>query len=285
MPYCSDKAMKSPMDCYGLHSFTYPLSTHASSASSKYPFAHPHQTLRYLEPLVIRCMFNMFGWRLNTFENSKQPLPTISIPSPAIDVSASMIGCFIEDWTDWTLTNVDDEVKCYFNNTSAITMHATPTRNHQIPWSSDPIIIPIFLWPYDVYYTLYCYYNFDCSYFSEIMCVCVLFFIMFMHYHYHEYSSFYIYICIFCCIMYMFNMFRYNVLSCCLYKNRIIWIHDQVNTHETKTYYRHHAETKPNPIYSTYHSKINRSSPSNLVDIHLLRVIFQYHYHDYLVDY
>jgi hypothetical protein len=54
-----------------------------------------------------------------------------------------MIGCFIEDWTDWTLTNVDDEVKCYFNNTRAITMHAILCLcvsfirdNHQIPLSS-----------------------------------------------------------------------------------------------------------------------------------------------------
>ena len=149
-----------------------------------------------------------------------------------------MIGCFIEDWTDWTLTNVDDEVKCYFNNTSAITMLAIlclcvsfiRMYYHQIPLSSDPMIIPISLWPYDMYYTLYCYYDFYCSYFSDIMCVsyslsflCTTIIMNIIH-------SIYIYVCvcvcIFCCIMYMFNMFRYNVLSCCLYKNRITWIHN-----------------------------------------------------------
>jgi hypothetical protein len=106
-----------------------------------------------------------------------------------------MIGCFIEDWTDWTLTNVDDEVKCYFNNTRAITMHAILCLcvsfirdNHQIPLSSPspsgPMICIIRCIVIIISIVLFFFWNY----------VCFLFFIIFMHYHYHEYCSFlYIY--------------------------------------------------------------------------------------------
>ena len=251
MPYSSDKAMKffgvlwasqfhhvSPIQPDWGCMFRYAeMTSFHGIANASFPVTHASREFQVpicpstsdLEPLVIRCMFNMFGWRLNTFENWKQPFPTISIPSPTIDVSASMIGCFIEDWTDWTLTNVDDEVKCYFNNTRAITMHAILCLcvsfirdNHQIPLSSPSpsgpmiciircivIIISIVLFFFlklCVFLILYHFYALPLSW--------ILFILI------------YIYICIFYCIMYMFNMFRYNVFSCCLYKNRIIWVHN-----------------------------------------------------------